>query len=166
MALVLLFLGVKRPRGTKAMRPEIMVLFDSATVRRESLQYAIALAKRTNSDLSLLTILPFAAGKTSSDGIRPMIERGLQAEKALKKHAETIRKAGIAAKTTVRIGNPRSELVKYLAESGRFEIIIWGAKPDLMKSKDHWLVQMKNTLGCPVVTPFKKNEAKMAFVRE
>ncbi|MGD2097327.1 MAG: universal stress protein [Desulfobacterales bacterium] len=148
------------------MRPKIMVLFDSATIRRESLQYAIALAKRTNSDLSLLVILPFEVGKTASDGIRPMLERGLQAKEALKKHAETIRNADIAAETTVRIGNPRSELVKYLAETGRFEIIIWGAKPDLMKSKDHWLVQMKTTLGCQVVTPFKKNEANMAFVRD
>lgn len=148
------------------MRPKIMVLFDSATIRRESLQYAIALAKRTNSDLSLLAILPFVVDKTASDDIRPMIKRGLQAEESLKKNAETIRQAGISAEITVRIGNPRSELVKYLAEFGRFKIIIWGARPDLMKRKDHWLVQMKDTLRCPVVTPFKKNEANMAFVRE
>lgn len=148
------------------MRPKIMVLFDSATIRRESLQYAIALAKRTNSDLNLLAILPFGVGKPTSAGIRPMIERGLQAEESLEKHAERIRKAGIAAETTVRIGNRRSELVKYLAEFGRFKIIIWGARPDLMKSKDHWLVQMKDTLGCQVVIPFKKNEANMASVQE
>ena len=148
------------------MKPKILLLFDSATIRRESLQYAIALAKRTNSDLSLLAILPFEVDKTASNGFRPMIERGLQAEASLKKHAETIRKAGIAAETTVRIGNARSELVKYLAESGRFEILIWGARPDLMKRKDHWLVRMKNTVGCPVVTPFKKNAADVAFIRE
>lgn len=148
------------------MRPKIMLLFDSAMIRRESLQYAIALAKRTNSDLSLLAVLPFEVGRKTSNGFRPMIERGLQAEESLEKHAETIRKAGIAAETTVRIGNPRSELVKYLAESGRFNIIIWGARPDLMTSKDHWLVKMKNTLECPVVTPFKKNLANMAFGRE
>lgn len=115
------------------MKSMIMLLFDSATIHRESLQYAIALAKRTNSDLSLLAILPFEVGKTASNGFRTMIERGLQTEKSLEKHAETIRKTGIAAVATVRIGNPQSELVKYLAESGRFKIIILDVKSDQEK---------------------------------
>jgi hypothetical protein len=50
MASVLLSLGLKGPQGTKAMRTKIMVRFDSAMIRRESLQYATALAKRSNSD--------------------------------------------------------------------------------------------------------------------
>jgi hypothetical protein len=143
-----------------------MVLFDSASIRRESLQYSIELAKRMNSSLILLVILPFEVCRTASNGIKPMIERGLQAEESLKKHAETIRNAGILVETAVRIGNPRSELVKYIAEAGRFEIIVWGGGPDLMKRKDHWLAQMKDILECPVVTPFIKNDANTTYARE
>jgi hypothetical protein len=148
------------------MRSQIMVLFDSAAIRRESLQYSIELAKRMNSNLTLLVILPFEASQTDSNGIEPMIKRGVKAEESLKKHLEAIKNAGLTAETAVRIGNPRSELVKYVAEAGRFETIIWGARPDLMKKKDHWLVRMKDTLECPVVTPFIKNDANMKYARE
>ena len=148
------------------MRPQIMVLFDSAAIRRESLQYSIELAKRMNSNLTLLVILPFEAHRIDSNGIESMIKRGVKAEESLKKNLETIKNAGLSAETAVRIGNPRSELVKYVAETGRFETIVWGARPDLMKKKDHWLVRMKDTLECPVVTPFIKNDANTKYARE
>jgi len=143
-----------------------MVLFDSASIRRESLQYSIELAKRMNSDLILLVILPFEERSSAFNGIKSMIKRGLDAQAALKKQIETIQNAGIAVETAVRIGNPRSELVKYLAEAGRFEIVVWGGGPDLMKSKDHWLARMKDILECPVVTPFIKADANTADARE
>ena len=140
-----------------------MVLFDSASIRPESIRYSIELAKRLNATLALLVILPFEVRPTASGGIEPMIKRGAEAEKSLKKHIETIKNAGLAVQTDVRIGNPKSELVKYVAESGRFEIIIWGATPDLMKKKDHWLVRMKKTLECPVITPFIKNDVTAKY---
>jgi hypothetical protein len=151
------------PLGKNAMRPQIMVLFDSASIRPESIQYSIELAKRMNSNLTLLVILPFEVSPKTSGGIKPMIKRGAEAEKSLKRHIEPIKNAGLAVETAVRIGNPKSELVKYVAESGRFEIIIWGAKPELMKKKDHWLVRMKNTLECPVITPFIKNDGTAKY---
>ena len=166
MASILLCLRVNRPCGIKAMRSQIMVLFDSASIRRESLQYSIELAKRMNSNLTLLVILSFEVCTTASNGIEPMMKRGVQAEESLKKQIEIIKNAGLSVETAVRIGNPRSELVKYVAETGRFEIIVWGARPDLMKRKDHWLVRMKDTLGCPVVTPFIKNNANTEYARE
>jgi hypothetical protein len=140
-----------------------MVLFDSASIRPESIRYSMGLAKRMNSTLTLLVILPFEISAKASGGIEPMIKRGAEAEKSLKKHMEPIKNAGLAVQTAVRIGNPKSELVKYVAESGRFEIIIWGAKPELMKKKDHWLVRMKNTLECPVITPFIKNDGTAKY---
>jgi len=145
------------------MRPQIMALFDSASMRRESLKYSIELAKRMNATLTLLVILPFEVSRNTSNDIEPMIKRGVQAEELLKKHVEPIKNTGLSVETAVRIGNPRSELVKYIAEAGRFEIIVWGAKPDLMKKKDHWLVRMKDTLECPVITPFIKNDANTKY---
>ena len=156
---------MKGPIGIKMMRPQIMVLFDSASIRPESIRYSIGLAKRMNSNLTLLVILPFEVNPTAAGGIEPMIKRGAEAEKSLKKNIEPIKNAGLSVETAVRIGNPKSELVKYVAESGRFEIIIWGAKPELMKRKDHWLVGMKNTLECPVITPFIKNNVAAKHTR-
>ena len=148
------------------MKPQIMLLFDSATLRRESFQYSIELAKRMNSNLTLLVILPFEACTTVSNGIKPMIKRGLQAQESLKKHIKLIKNAGISVETAIRIGNPRSELLKYVAEAGRFEIIVWGARPDLMKKKDHWLARIQDTLECPVVTPFIKNNLNSNYAKE
>ena len=143
------------------MESRIMVLFESASIRRESLRYSIELAKRMNSNLILLVILSLESRRNASNGIKAIIKRGAQAKASLKKHIETIQNEGISVETTVRIGNPRSELVKYLAETGRFEIIVWGGGPDMMKRKDHWLVRMKDVLKCPVVTPFIKTDADM-----
>jgi len=149
-----------------AMSSKIMVLYDSASIRRESLQYSIELAKRMNSDLILLVILPFEERRNAFNGLKPMIKRGLHAQTLLKNQIETIQNAGVSVETAVRIGNPRSELVKYLAEAGRFEIIVWGGGPDLMKRKDYWLARMKDILECPVVTPFIKTDANTAEARE
>lgn len=145
------------------MHSKIMALFDSASIRRESLQYSIELAKRMNSNLILLLILPFGEMTNPFNGIEPMIKRGLNAQEKLEKHVEAIRKAGIPVETAVRIGNPRSELVKYLAEAGRFEIIVWGGGPDLIKRRDHWLAKMKDILECPVITPFIKTDANIKY---
>lgn len=148
------------------MKSQIMLLFDSASIRRESLQYSIELAKRMDSNLTLLVILPFEVCTTASNGIKPMIKRGVQAQESLNSHIETIRNAGLSVEAAVRIGNPRSELLKYVAEAGRFETIVWGARPDLMKNKDHWLVRMQDTLECPVVTPFIKNSPETKQAKE
>ena len=148
------------------MVPQIIVLFDSTLIRRESLQYSIELAKRMNANLTLLVILPFEVSTTASKGIVPMIKRAIQAKELLKKNIEPIKNAALSVETAVRIGNPKSELVKYIAEAGRFEIIVWGASPDLMKKQGHWLVQMKDTLQCPIVTPFIKQQAQTTYAGE
>lgn len=142
------------------MRDRIIVLFDSVSMRRESLQYSIELAKRMNSDLVLLVILTFEGKRNANNRIESLLKRGQQAKASLREHTEIIKNAGVSVETDVRIGNPRSELVKYLAEAGRFEIIVWGGKPNLMKKKDYWLTRMKDILECPVVTPFIKADVK------
>jgi len=148
------------------MKSQIMLLFDSASIRRESLLYSIELAKRMDSNLTLLVLLPFEVCTAASNGIKPMIKRGVQAQELLNSHIDTIKSAGLSVEAAVRIGNPRSELLKYIAEAGRFETIVWGARPDLMKKKDHWLVRMQDTLECPVVTPFIKNSPDTKQAKE
>ncbi|MGD8472231.1 MAG: hypothetical protein PVJ82_12615, partial [Desulfobacteraceae bacterium] len=80
-----------------------MVLFDSAFIRPESIRYSIELAKRMNSTLTLLVILPFEVNPAASGAIEPMIKRGAEAEKSLEEHIEPIKNAGLSVETAVRI---------------------------------------------------------------
>jgi len=156
MASFLLCLWIKR---AKAMEHKIMLLFDSEPVRREALQYALGLAERMDSHLILLGLLPFSDEENPSKEIETTIKRAVQVRKTLKKRVASMQNPGRSAEVAVRIGNPRSELVKFLAESGRFEVVVWGGRPDLMKNHDCWLAGMKDALGCAVVAPVMKSDA-------
>jgi hypothetical protein len=142
----------------------ILALFETDSIRHESFQYAIELAKRMNSKLTLLVILSFDASINSSGSIEGMIQPALQAQASLEKLLASNRCADIIADIVVRIGNPQSELVKYLAETGQPEILVWGSAPNLIKRRDHWLVRMKNILAFPVVTPFIKTDETIDYV--
>jgi len=139
------------------MRPIILVLFDSASIRNESLQYSLELAKRMNSSLMLLVILSVEGWKNTTSGIGPMLKQDAHVREILGEHIKTMKNETVSVEVAVKMGNPKSELVKYLAETGRVETIVWGGIPDLMNRKDHWLVQMKDILECPVVTPYKRS---------
>jgi len=139
------------------MKSVIVVLFDSASIRHESLQYSVELAKRMNSGLILLVILSVEGEENAVEGIEPILKRGVLAREKLVAYVKTVRSKDVSVEIVVRMGNPRSELVKYLAETGRVKTIVWGGSPEQMNKKDHWLVLMKDILDCPVVTPFKKS---------
>lgn len=137
-----------------------MLLFDSLTVRREAVQYAIELAKRTNTGLVLLALL-------SPDG-DDMLEVGSgvpnrlsQFEKSLMGHIQSAKEAGVSAEAIVKAGDPSSELVKFLATSGSLQTIVWGGQEQPPRTgfrgrKPHWLARMKEVVECPVVVPSKK----------
>ena len=160
MASILLSLGLNNHEWMKMMVRNIMVLFDSACVRGEALKYSTELAKRIDAALVLLMILPFDVSENTANVIESMIKLGGQVKDTLNRHADTIRNLGIPVETAVRIGNPRSELVKFLAESGKFQTIVWGGKPNLMRRKAHWLVHVQDIVKCAVVVPFLKDKAK------
>jgi len=135
-----------------------MVLFDSPSVRREAVQYSIELAKRMDSTLVLLVLIPFDLSEKSAQGIESILQLGSRAKETLQRYVDIIQNAGIPGEAAVRIGNPRSELVKFLAESGRFETIVWGGKPEIANKKAHWLSPMKDIAECAVVVPFIRDK--------
>lgn len=138
------------------MAHKIMVLFDSPSVRREAVQYSIELAKRMDSSLVLLVLIPFELSEKTPDGIESILQLGARAKETLQRHIAIIQSVGIPAEAAVRIGNPRSELVKFLAESGGVQTIVWGGKPDRVNKKAHWLPPMKDIVKCTVVVPLMK----------
>lgn len=108
------------------------------------------------STLILLMILNVEGNENIPNAIHPMYERGVLAREILSNQIQTIKNEDVPVRVAVRIGDPRSELVKYLAENNRVQTIVWGGNPNVISRKNHWLVQMKDALECPVVTPYKK----------
>jgi len=140
------------------MTHKIMVLSDSPSVRREAVQYSIELAKRMDSTLVLLVLIPFELSEKTSEGIESMLQLGSRAKETLQRYVDIIQNVGIPAEKAVRIGDPRSELVKFLAESRRFQTIVWGGKSEQVNKKAHWLSPIKDIAKCAVVVPFIKDK--------
>ena len=140
----------------------ILVLFDSLSIRSETVQYSIELAKRTDCELIILMLLSAEINDKAptADGFPD--ESYLRIQDALFKQAEEVEKAGVAVRAVVRTGDPQSELMKFLAGSTTTQAIVWGGRPDLMDQKrehrrSHWLVKAKGLLEFPVVIPSMKS---------
>jgi hypothetical protein len=138
-----------------------MLLFDSFAVRGEAVQYAIELAKRTNTGLVVLALLS-ADEDDLSDAGGELPAKLSRFEESLIGHMESAQAAGISAEAVVKTGDPSSELVKYLAASGSLQTIVWGGQQELVREgvrgkKPHWLTKMKDVVECPVVIPSKKS---------
>ena len=138
----------------------ILVIFDSPRIRKEAVQYSIELAKRTDSELVFLGILPIESIEKPSASRDPET----QADRALQGHIKEAITAGIAAEGEIKIGDPQSELMKFLASSSSVQTIVWGGIEDVIESgarqkKGHWLIRMKSMVECPVVVPSMKSNA-------
>ena len=140
------------------MTRKIMVLSNSLILRKEAVRYSIELAKRTESSL-LFLILPALDSEEFKTFEANFIE-GYEstAKNALLEHINDARQDDIHVEVKVNIGDPYSELVKFLAESKSIQTIIWGDKLESNNSKDglnksHWLLKLKDKLQYPVVIP-------------
>ena len=140
------------------MTRKIMVLSDSLYMRSEAIRYAIELAKRLDAALVLLLLLPFELTEKSMGSIDAVLNLQAKAKDAIKQPIVDIEKAGIYFETVVRTGNPRSELLKFLAEWGRFHSIVWGGEPDTVNKTAHWISHLEADVKCAVLVPFIKNQ--------
>lgn len=136
------------------MNGQIIVLFDSLSVRKEALEYGIQLARRTDSSLMGLFLIDFS-------GIDPVSDPDweTQGRQIAGEVTQRIRGAGLVAGAEIRIGNPSSELMKFLAGYRCPLAIVWGGRftaDRAKRRKGHWLFRIKDRLGCPVVVPARK----------
>jgi len=133
-----------------------MVLSDSFHIRTEAIRYAMELAKRLDASLALLLVLPFEYPEIAETELEAVKELGFKAGGIIKKYVERIENLGISVEPAVRIGDPHSELVKFLAESDRFYSIIWGGEPDSVNDRYHWMSNLKDEVKCNILVPFMK----------
>jgi nucleotide-binding universal stress UspA family protein len=63
---------------------------------------------------------------------------------------------GLTVSAALRVGDPAQEMVKFLAESPPFQVIVWGSGdelPDAGKGgRSHWLTKVAGALECPLLT--------------
>ncbi len=143
------------------MPNNIMVLFDSLNVRKEAMAYSIELSKRMEASLVLLMLLSLDSIEQGSMSYGPS---GLEdrVKSTLDSRVAEAGEAGISVEAVVKRGDPSSELMKFLAESGPIKLIVWGGEEDLMdakprRKKAHWLLKIKDMLEPPVLVPLMKS---------
>jgi len=135
----------------------IAVLFEDLTIRREAIQYAAALAKRLDGGITLLMLLPNE--KDTAVGVPNSGERGVR---ILEREAGHVAGAGIPVRHEVITGEPRSELIKYLATRPPFQAVVWGGgdrkaqPPGASRSTGHWTTAIQDELGCPFLVPARR----------
>lgn len=140
----------------------ILVLFDSLSIRSEAVQYAIELAKRTDCELVILMLLWPEINDETPSSLDFSDEERLRVQDALYRQAEQAEQTGVAVRALIKTGDPQSEVMKFLAGSSTTQAIVWGGSPDLMDQKaqqkrSHWLVKTKSMVECPVVIPSMKS---------
>ncbi len=71
---------------------------------------------------------------------------------------EAAKREGIEVRGEVRVGEPASEMLKFLAEDHVLHSVVWGGDNSVLDTKrlrheDHWLDRIKDKFGCPLVSP-------------
>lgn len=134
----------------------VVVLFECLEARSEAIQYAVELSARIGSALVLLVLLRLeAAGVRRAHGAEGVEE---SVAEAFAPHLRRARNLGVPVEALLRVGDPYSELTKYLAETRTVHTIVWaGDRAALIqkprKEQLHWLARIRDTVDIPVVIP-------------
>ena len=128
------------------MSPRIMVLTESFYISRDAVRYSIALAKRLDAALVVLMLLHLESTPKSLRDMNTVLALQTQGEKAIQQPIAEMERAGIFVESAVRIGDPRSELLKFMAESDRFHSIVWGGDGKSIHEKHHWMSNLETDI--------------------
>ena len=133
-----------------------MALFDSLDVRREAVHYSVELASRM--DCTVIFLILIALDSSDMEDAKTLEER---AKDALRGPMETAGESGLDVDAEVIMGDPSSELIKYMAESRSIKAIVWGGHQEEESGRSgnkHWFSKVKDRLECPVMVPHLKSD--------
>lgn len=138
----------------------IVVLFDSASIRREVIRYAVALAQRMEAEITLLMLLP--NDFVGEGGAGRQLAMG---EEILAEEAQNIAEGGAEVRFEVMVGDPRSELLKFMATHRSFHAAVWGGdpmalRPGSFRRQDHWITAIRGEIECSLVAPARRWQKK------
>ena len=134
----------------------ILLLLEDGVFHKESVYYAINLAKRIGCSISVLMLMANAAHE--SEGLN-------NEQKIVKKIINAIKAEKINIQAKIKYGDKASEFLKHLASKPSFAATVWGGREEFVaghnfKKKDHWFLKIKANIQCPVVRPTAKGTSK------
>jgi len=139
-----------------------LVVFENEKVSQQALTYARELARRMDSEVTLLMLVEMAFLDRSYLGSKRSAISHLEKRmgQMLTDFSAEFLKEGIAVSAALRVGDPAQELLKFLAERPPFQVIIWGSDEALPEGgssrRGHWLAKVAGTLECPLYTVSSK----------
>jgi hypothetical protein len=137
------------------MKTKVVLLFDGMRARKEAFAYALELAVRMECRLVLLMLLRLEAAATTGSEAGEL-EHSL--EETFKPQLQEARRTGVPVEPILKVGDPYSELTKYLAQTRTVHTIVWGGEQTALTSRPrrdrpHWLVRIREQVDLPVVVP-------------
>ncbi len=138
---------------------KVVLLFDHLHARTEAIRYGVEFSARMESVLVLLMLLHLdgeGAGSNQGNG-----HLSASVEQAFAPHVAMARRAGVPVELILRVGDPFSEFMKYLAETRTVHTIVWAGDRKVLHQKQrgespHWLVRIRDAVDLPVVSPSRK----------
>jgi len=139
------------------------VLSDSLSVRDEAMDYSLNLALRTDSFVVVLLLVNLNKGREVGTKPAEIEEMEKNSKKALEAHSDKFRQKGVYLELWLRVGDPISEFLKFLAGIGSFQAIVWGGTEDVISRKgssvgDHWVYKVKGFVDSPLLIPSKREQ--------
>jgi hypothetical protein len=141
------------------MSRKILALSEGFEVDGEALGYAAALARRMEGTLVLLMLLSLDLDP-DRDG-DSLLRRG---KELLRRRLEEISVEATSIERHLRTGDPWSELCKFAALNGPFQMAVWACVSGRSEGRPgwvagHWAGRIQEGLGCPVVTAQRRQGA-------
>ncbi|MFH1539683.1 MAG: hypothetical protein ABIH66_12060 [bacterium] len=129
-------------------------------MRTEAVKYVAGLAQRVEAEVIVLVLIRAEFDKGGSGGSDEDFLRDLQTrgEAIMGECLVSLNGMGIKARGVVRVGEPASEAMKFLAEDHALHSVVWGGDHKLpvgsrLKTGEHWIAMLKDKLDCPLVAP-------------
>ena len=148
------------------MFKRVLVVMENEQVDSRAVFYARELAQRMDSEVSLLMLVEMAAlDRTWLGSSRCAIsELDDRVGRRMAELSRDFLQSGIATSVALRVGDPRHELFKFLAERPPFQVLIWGSGEELPggSQKGHWMAKAAAALECPLWTVSSRRPAQGA----
>jgi len=145
------------------MFKRVLVVMENERVSDQAIYYARELAQRMDAEVSFLMLVEMAALDrawlgSSRSAISELDDRVGRQMAGL---SQDFLRAGIATSAALRVGDPKQELFKFLAERPPFQVLIWGSHEELPggASRGHWLAKAAASLECPLWTVSSRRPA-------
>ncbi|MCB2191312.1 MAG: universal stress protein [Deltaproteobacteria bacterium] len=145
------------------MFKRVLVVMENEQVSTQAIYYARELAQRMDAEVSFLMLVEMAAlDRTWLGSSRSAISNlDDRAGRQMAELSEQFLRAGIATSAALRVGDPKQELFKFLAERPPFQVLIWGSHEELPggAGRGHWMNTAAASLECPLWTVSSRRPA-------